>query len=114
MYPYIAVGYCAFKFVFVHDKSDAIVEADYAKENNAKFWRNGSPFGVKKKPNVNRKDIQLIGEYFQNGGERYSREELLRKFENDLGYDNTRAKKLITECQVYGFLTCVENDVYTR
>ena len=89
-------------------------EADYAKENNAKFWRSGSPFGVKKKPNVNRKDIQLIGEYFPNGGETYSCDELLRKLENDLGYDNTRAKKLITECQENGFLTYVENSVYTR
>lgn len=114
LYPIIASKYNSFKFVYVHNASNKTKESEYAKENNAIFWRNGSPFGVKKKLNVNRKDIQFIGEYFQNGGEMYSREELLEKLENDLGYDNTRANRLITECEKNGFLTCIGKGVYTR
>lgn len=114
LYPYLAMQYCEFKFVYVNDKSDQKVEADYANENNARFWRNGSPYGISKKPNVDRKDIQLIGECFQNGGETYTLEELLQKLVDNLGYDKMRAKRTITECEVQGYITNVGNDIYTR
>lgn len=114
LYPYIAMQYCAFKFVYVNDKSDDKFEADYAKRKKARFWRNGSPFGISKQPNVNRKDIQLIGECFQNGGETYTLEELLQKLEDSLGYDKTRAKKTITLCETQGYITNIGNGIYTR
>lgn len=63
---------------------------------------------------MNRKDIQVMGEYFLDGGEAYTLEELLQKLVIDLGYDKRRGKRLITECEVNGFITCVGNGIYTR
>lgn len=51
LYPYLATQYCAFRFVYVYDKSDREKETEYAKEKHAKFWRNGAPYRISKKPN---------------------------------------------------------------
>lgn len=114
LYPFLATKYCAFKFIYVYDKSDIYFEDRYARENKAKFWRNGGPFDVPKIPRTDREDIRLIGECFQNGGETYTRDELLRKIKDELGYEESRAKRTITECEIYGYITNVGNDVYTR
>lgn len=114
LYPFLATKYCAFKFIYVHDKSDGDVEKRYAAEHDAKFWRNGSPYDVPKKPKSDREDIQLIGECFRNGGKTYTHQELLRKLKAELGYNESKAKRTITECELHGYITNVGNGVYTK
>lgn len=46
LYPYINLNWHSFQFVFIYDKSDKDIEKIYANKNNAKYWRNGRPYGV--------------------------------------------------------------------
>lgn len=55
-----------------------------------------------------------VGEYFKNGGEVFSKSELITKIENDLGYMEEDIILLLDECEKRGFITPVGNDVYTR
>lgn len=48
LYPYINLRWHSFQFIFIYDKPDKDIEKKYANENNAKYWRNGRPYGVKK------------------------------------------------------------------
>lgn len=54
-------------------------------------------------------EFLTIGDYFQNGGESYSRSELITKIENDLGYSKEESDELINKCEERGFLTSVGN-----
>lgn len=71
-----------------------------------KFWSN-------KESHFLRNEFLTIGDYFQNGGESYSRRELIRKIENDLGYGKEESNELINKCEERGFITFVGN-VFTR
>lgn len=114
LYPYIALKYPDIKVVYVHNKSDLNAERKYAEENHALFWRNGSAFGVKKKLNWNRADIQTLCNYFKNGGETYTEDELLMKLVADLGIEIKNAKTVITLCKNNGLIYEVDTGIYTR
>lgn len=112
LYPIIASRYCSLRFVYAYDKSDGNKERELAKDSI--FWRNGSPYGVKKKINLTSKRMQVIGDLFPNGGESYSIEELLYIIGNELGYDVRQGKKLIRDCLKVGFLIQMDETTFTR
>lgn len=114
LYPYISTQYSSFAFYYVNDKSDGKVEADYAQMHRARFWRNGHPYRVSGEIDVGRKDIQYMGDLFPNGGEFYAYEELLQKLKEKFGFDDSRAKRTITECEIQGFIFNAGEGVYTR
>lgn len=114
LYPYLSKQYSSFAFYYVNDKTDGKFEANYAREQNARFWRNGRPYGISTKIDVGRNDIQFVGELFQNGGETYTYEELLQKLKEKFGFDDSRAKRTITECEIQGFIFNAGEDVYMR
>ena len=60
------------------------------------------------------KAFLIVGDYFQDGGEVYSRMELIFKIENDLGLCEEDCNKLIRKCEERGFLTPIGDDVFTR
>ena len=114
LYPFIKQTYSCIKFIFISNKNDLATEREYAENNNALFWRNGGSFGIERKTNWARKDLNMIGSYFPNGGEIYSTEELINKIENDLGFDKTRAKTLITQSENLGIIYYMGENNYTR
>lgn len=59
-------------------------------------------------------DYTTIGEYFPNGGETYTIEDLLYKIETDLGYDKEESEILIEKSVEKGFITACGNNTYTR
>lgn len=61
-----------------------------------------------------KKEFLAIGDYFQNGGETYSRNELITKIENDFGYSEKDIIELLTKCEDRGFLISAGNNSYTR
>lgn len=113
LYPYIASQYACIKFIYVHNDNDHEKERSYAKEHHARFWRDGGQRGTRT-INVSREDVNILGSYFSDGGERYSLEDLLIKLENDLGYDATRGKRLISECENEGWIIRTNENEYTR
>lgn len=60
------------------------------------------------------KEILVIGEYFQNGGETYTRDELLNKIERDLAFDRKQGTSLIAKCVNKGFIIECSSGIYTR
>lgn len=114
LYPHIASQWHSFKFVYIHDASDMEIERNYAKENSAKYWRNGSPYGVKKTLNLTSKRMQVIGDMFPDGGEIYSEEDLIKNIKDNLGYCSKQAKRLINDCVNAGFLIPMDDKLYTR
>ena len=61
-----------------------------------------------------KKEFLTVGNYFNNGGEIYKRDELLRKIETDLGLDSFDGELLIDNCVKRGFIIEIDNDIYTR
>lgn len=61
-----------------------------------------------------KKEFLAIGDYFQNGGEIYSRNELITKIKNDFGYSEKDIIELLTKCVDRGFLIPTGNNAYTR
>lgn len=114
LYPHIALQWHSLRFIYIHDTSDRKVESKYAKNNSAKYWRNGRPFGVKRRLDLTDKRMQIIGNLFSEGGEIYSEEDLIRIIEEKLGYDNKWAKILINDCVNVGFLFRMDDKLYSR
>ena len=114
LYPHIALQWHSLKFIYIHNVSDEKIERKYAQEHNAKYWRNGSPFGVKKTLNLTSKRMQVIGNLFLDGGEVYAEKELIRIIESELGYDISQSKRLINDCVNAGFLIQMDDELYTR
>ncbi|WP_377071419.1 hypothetical protein, partial [Ruminococcus bicirculans (ex Wegman et al. 2014)] len=114
LYPHIALQWHSLKFIYIHNVSDEKIEGKYAQEHNAKYWRNGSPFGVKKTLNLTSKRMQVIGNLFLDGGEVYAEKELIRIIESELGYDISHSKRLINDCVNAGFLIQMDDELYTR
>ena len=114
LYPYINLSWHSFQFIFIYDKSNEDIEKKYAIENNAKYWRNGSPYGVKKKINLTSDRFQFIGDLFINGGESYRKGELIEIIKEKLGYNDSYAVRLINDCVKNGFLYEIDDEIYTR
>ena len=60
------------------------------------------------------KAFLIVGDYFQDGGEVYSRTELVSKIENDLGLCEEDSNKLIRQCEEEGFITHLGGNIFTR
>lgn len=114
LYPIIASRYHSLKFVYVHNESCLDKEKEYAMKLQPVYWRNGSPFGIKKKIDLTSRRMLMVGELFPNGGEVYSHNDLLNKIDESLGYNNSQAERLIKDCIKAGFLTQMDNQTYTR
>ena len=114
LYPHIAMQWHSLKFIYIHDISDGNKEKQYAKENNAKYWRNGSPYGVPKKINLASRRMQVVGDLFRDGGEVYKKEELVETIQNKLGYEEKAAVRLINDCVKENFLYEMGDGLYTR
>lgn len=114
LYPHIASQWHSFKFIYINYTSDNEIESKYANEKLAKYWRNGSPYGVKKTLNLTGKRMQVIGDMFPDGGEIYSEEDLIKNIKDNLGYGSKQAKRLINDCVNAGFLFPMDNKLYTR
>lgn len=72
-----------------------------------KFWN-------KKEFHFLKREFLIIGDYFKDGGETYTTNDLLFKIENDLGYDEDEGKYLIERCVEQGYIIDCGNSVYTR
>lgn len=114
LYPIVASNYNSFKFIYIHNKSSANIEKEYANEHHSIYWRNGSPYGVKKRINLTSPSMLKIGELFLDGSEVYSHNDLLIKIEELLGYNKSRGERLIKDCLKAGFLTQMNEQTYTR
>lgn len=114
LYPYINLSWHSFQFIFIYHKSDEDIEKKYAIENNAKYWRNGGPYSVKKKINLTSDRFQVIGDLFINGGELYRKGELIEIIKGKLGYNDRYAVRLINDCVKNGFLYEIDDEIYTR
>ncbi len=64
--------------------------------------------------NFSEKAFLTVGDYFQDGGEVYSRMELISKIENDLGLAEEDCNKLIRQCEESGFIIHIGGDIFTR
>ena len=60
------------------------------------------------------KEILAVGEYFKNGGEIYTKEELLSKIERDLAFDRKQGNSLIAKCVNKSFIIECSSGIYTR
>ena len=60
------------------------------------------------------KPFYVVGELFPNGGETYTREELMLEFSVKLGYDSDESIRLIETCVAKGFIIEVSENIYTR
>lgn len=60
------------------------------------------------------KEFITIGDYFKDGGETYTLEELLLMLERDLGYSAEDGKILVRECVEQGYIVACGSGVYTR
>lgn len=114
LYPFLKEQYNCIKFVLLDKRYDRKVEKEIAQKEHALFWKNGSPFGVTKKPNWKGRELSTIGSYFPDGGESYSLSDLLNMIENDLGYNETEGKKLISKCESLGIIYYMGENIYTR
>lgn len=47
LYPYIALNYKCLKFIYIYKENSLQKEIDFAKSNQALFWRNGRPYKAK-------------------------------------------------------------------
>lgn len=113
LYPVIASRYNSLKFIYIYDKSDEDVEKEYAKQHRAVYWRNGGPFGDKG-IDLESERMLMVGELFLDGGEIYTYDQLLEKIEERLGYKKSYCKRLINEWLELGFLTQMNEEIYTR
>ena len=114
LYPHIAMQWHSLKFIYIHDISDGNKEKQYAEENNAKYWRNGGPYGVPKKINLASRRMQVVGDLFRDGGEVYKKEELVETIQKNLGYEEKAAVRLINDCVKENFLYEMGDGLYTR
>lgn len=114
LYPYIATHWHSLKYIYIHDTSNKDIESAFARKNKAIYWRNGGPFGVKKNTNLTSKRMQIIGDLFLDGGEVYTKNELIQVIEKELGYDARKSSRLINDCLSVGFLIQMDDDSYTR
>ena len=53
LYPYLALKYPIFKFIYVCEENDRKKEKEYATKNHSLFWRNGRPWRSKSKNLLN-------------------------------------------------------------
>lgn len=60
-----------------------------------------------------KKAEETVGNYFPNGGETYTKKELLEMIKNDLDFDEHKSIKLIERCTELGFIL-ESNNTYTR
>lgn len=114
LYPYINLNWSSLQFVLINSKSDKDVEKEYAQINKAKYWRNGGSYGIEKRINLTSKRFQVIGDLFINGGEIYSKSELIKVIKDKLGYKESRAVGLINDCVRNNILIEMDNELYTR
>lgn len=75
--------------------------------------RNGYIVGANPKE-FETKEFDVVGELFPNGGEVYTREELMTQFSVELGYDSKKSVRLIETCVMKGFIYEVSENIYTR
>ncbi len=61
-----------------------------------------------------KKAFITVGDYFQSGGEFYTRDELITKIENDLGCSKQESIQLINKCEERGFITHIGGNIFTR
>ena len=59
-------------------------------------------------------EFLAVGDCFQNGGEIYSRNELITKIENDFGYSEKEIIELLNKCVDRGFIITTGDNAYTR
>lgn len=87
----------------IRDCDDVVRYMNLAEE----FWAEKEFYFLKK-------EFLTVGEYFHDGGEIYTLEELLMKIENDSGYSAYDGKELIEKCIERGFIIDCGNNSYTR
>ena len=106
--------YCA-TFYFITEKTfvDEIIKQGSMPITNVtelvRYMNLAEKYWSKKEFFFLKNEFLTVGDYFQNGGESYSRSELITKIENDLGYSKEESNELINKCEERGFLTSVGN-----
>lgn len=61
-----------------------------------------------------KKAEEIVGSYFQDGGETYAEKELLEMIKNDLDFDESKGKRLLERCSDLGFIVESVSGLYTR
>ncbi len=111
--------YCAV-FYFIDDKSfvDEIIGQGELPITNVselvRYMTLAEKYWSKKEFEFLKNEFLKIGDYFQSGGEVYSRNELTAKIENDFGYSKEDIDTLIDICVERGFIIQSSNNTYTR
>lgn len=111
--------YCT-TFYFITDKSfvDEIIKQGSMPITNitelVRYMNLAEKYWSKKEFEFLKNEFLAIGDCFQNGGEIYSRNELITKIENDFGYCEKDIAELLTKCVDRGFIIPTGNDTYTR
>lgn len=87
----------------IEDSNDVARYMDLAEE----FW-------FKKEQKLLKREFLTIGSYFPDGSETYTKDELLEKLENDLGFDKETGINFVERCEELGFVSKTDNNSYTR
>lgn len=83
-------------------------------EHVIRYMNLAEEFWFKKEQKLLKREFLTIGSYFPDGGEAYTREELLELLQNDLGLDKETGGRLIDRCKCLGFISKTDNNAYTR
>lgn len=111
--------YCA-TFYFITEKTfvDEIIKEGSMPITNVtelvRYMNLAEKYWAKKEFELLKNEFLAIGDYFQNGGEIYSKNELITKIENDFGYSENEINEFLTKCVDRGFLIPTGDNAYTR
>lgn len=83
-------------------------------EHVIRYMNLAEEFWFKKEQKLLKREFLTIGSYFPDGSETYTKDELLEKLENDLGFDKETGINFVERCEELGFVRKTDNNSYTR
>ena len=83
-------------------------------EDVVRYMNLAQEFWNQKESHFLKKEFCIVGDYFKNGGETYTINELLVKIESDLDCNENKGKYLIERCVERGYIIDCNNGFYTR
>lgn len=111
--------YCK-EMYFIDEKTfvDEIIESGRKPIKNCsdviRYMSLAEKFWAVKEFKFLKKEFLTVGDYFNEGGETYTKDELLISIENDLGLDKPDGEILINKCVERGFIYDCGGEIYTR
>lgn len=111
--------YCA-TFYFITEKTfiDEIIKQGSMPITNVielkRYMDLAEKYWAKKEFEFLKNEFLAVGDCFQNGGEIYSRNELITIIESNFGYSENEVNEFLTKCVDRGFIIPAGDNLYTR